>query len=212
MLNSKDIIFYYPMEGNINDASGNGNDGFLINNPTISDGVSGSCYLFNGTSQTIRTLQNIGDLSSGFTISCWIYYTNTTDTYSEIYRKEDGNNRLLFSFQTGNVLSFGINVGSYNELDISINRNDYINKWVNVAVTYDNATKTRTVYKDGAVIGTDTRSGTFSYGGTAYGYIGSSGATAEWFKGKIDNFIFFRKPLSQSDIRRIMLNIHPICI
>lgn len=43
------------------------------------------------------------------------------DHYNEIFRKEDGDRRLLFSFQeNGSILSLGLNVGGYVECDAPI--------------------------------------------------------------------------------------------
>ena len=43
------------------------------------------------------------------------------DRYNEIFRKEDGDNRVLFSFQEeGTILSLGLNVNGYVECDAKI--------------------------------------------------------------------------------------------
>jgi hypothetical protein len=76
-------------------------------------------------------------VSTGIAIEAMIQpnWSGTVGDYDEIFRKEDGNNRILFSFQNdangpiafppvgeGPVLSFGLNIGGiYDELDLPLN-------------------------------------------------------------------------------------------
>ena len=121
---------------------------------------------------------------NGITIETWIY-PRATNGFHEIYRKEDGNERHLLSFQAGNILAFGIATGGvYQELDVTITPEDYLNQWVHIAATYDGTTKR--LYRNGVEIGNSSATGTLSNTGTAPVFIGSSGGVAEFFNGRID--------------------------
>ena len=55
-------------------------------------------------------------------ISAWVKPEELSD-YREIFRKEDGDRRILFSFQgSGRILSLGLNVegAGYGELDAPV--------------------------------------------------------------------------------------------
>jgi len=61
------------------------------------------------------------------------------ERYNEIFRKEDGEQRVLFSFQeNGTVLSLGLNVGGYVECDAKMDPLDVLDgQWHHCAATFD---------------------------------------------------------------------------
>ena len=137
-----------------------------------------------------------------FSISAWVRPDElTTEQYREIYRQENGDERLLFSFQEyGQVLSFGANIGGYVECDapISVARLED-GTWHHVAATFDGAVMR--VYFDGDEIGSLDRSGTIRCRvGGASAYIGSSGGTGEFYLGELDDLRIGRKLRSVSEI------------
>ena len=186
------------------DQTANGNDGTLTNMDTIFDWthINGgfSCHLtppnamcetaliFNGNTGTV-SVPHYGALkpTTEITIEAWLYPLDiTTNTFTEIYRKEDGGDRHLFSFQgNGTILALGLNIGgSYSELDVSIDPADFENQWVHVAAVYDGVDVK--IYRNGAQIGTQPNTGALGTSGSAIGYIGSSGGNNEYFNGRID--------------------------
>ena len=57
---------------------------------------------------------------SEISLSAWTFPTDL-GVYKEIFRKEDGDRRVLFSFQhDGTILSLGLNINGYVECDASI--------------------------------------------------------------------------------------------
>ncbi|MDP6725592.1 MAG: hypothetical protein QF536_10445, partial [Arenicellales bacterium] len=64
------------------------------------------------------------------------------DGYNEIFRKEDGNRRVLFSFQeNGRILSLGLNIGGYIECDAPIDLATLMDgRWHHCAATFIIAT------------------------------------------------------------------------
>ena len=139
--------------------------------------------------------------SAAITIEAWINPTDiSTNKYYEIYRKEDGSARHLLSFQEfGTILSFGLHVnGTYAELDIAIDKNDFLNQWNHVAATYDGTTKR--VFVNGVEIGNQGVSGSISTAGTSNAYIGSASGLSEFFSGKIDEVRIWSKAKSSVDI------------
>jgi hypothetical protein len=110
-------------------------------------------------------------------LSAWVMPTDLAG-FREIFRKEDADNRVLFSFQNdGTILSLGLNIGGYVECDAPMEPARVLDgKWHHCAATFDG--DTMRVYLDGREIGSLKRPGTISAGGPAPGCIGSSGGGA----------------------------------
>lgn len=135
------------------------------------------------------------------TLSAWVRPTGF-DRYNEIFRKEDGDRRVLFSFQeNGTVLALGLNVGGYLECDALLDPGDVLDgQWHHCAATFDGAWLR--VYLDGREIGALARSGSLVAGGTAPGYLGSMSGS-ECFQGLIDEMQIFRVALGPADIESL---------
>lgn len=161
----------------------------------------------NSTSLRIEHSPNLRPTDQ-MTISAWVLTDDLiSTTFQEIYRKEDGNDRHLFSFQEGGtILSFGLQSSDnvYQELDALINKNDFENKWVHVAATYDG--NYQRIFINGVIIDSLAMTGTLSSTGTQPAYIGSSGGVAEFFDGKVDDVTLWYRALSPTEIQALMSN------
>jgi hypothetical protein len=167
--------------------------GTFSGNVTRTTGLAGSggAALFNNTTGgvNIGNRLNLSDLG-GFTIAARVDSDWTGNgqsngqafDYDEIYRKEDGNNRILFCFQNDSffsgatpplpgaaaVLSLGLNInGTYQELDMPLdglsggaggNANvrptllDITTGTHLLAGTYDPATGVKAIWVDGTML------------------------------------------------------------
>ena len=72
------------------------------------------------------------------TLSAWIQPTDVA-SFKEIFRKEDGDQRVLFSLQNdGRILSLGLNIGSYVECDARIEPSTLLDGgWHHCAASFD---------------------------------------------------------------------------
>jgi len=158
----------------------------LTNSPTYTGGVSGY-FTFNGTNNTASIpYTTLLDPTPGITLECWVYPTSiTSSTYQELFRKENGSARQLFSFQdTGTILSFGTQTtgNGYHELDVSISSGNYVNQWVQLVASYTSGSKV--IYRNGVEIGSTTSiTGSLVQGNATY-YVGSASGASEWFIGR----------------------------
>jgi hypothetical protein len=184
------------------DSSGENNNGTLVNSPTWTTGKYGGGLSFNGTNQTVSIPHSSSiKPTSQITISAWVKPTNiTTNTYYEIYRKEETDRHLLAFQGNGTILGFGITTGSvYAELDVSITAGDYTDgNWHHIVATYDGSVKK--IYSDGVLIGSANASGAIGATGTATAYIGSLGNSSEFFNGLIDEVRLYNRALSNSEV------------
>lgn len=146
--------------------------------------------------------------------------SNTTwagTTYEEIFRKEDGGNRLLFSLQAGNILSFGINGGSgYGEFDVVLDGTggkptvgQFTTGNHHVIAQYNASSGLQELFYDGSLIASRTfQAGpNMISGGAANGFIGSSNGTSEGWNGVIDEVALYNSPLTVQEIAMHSFNL-----
>jgi hypothetical protein len=180
------------------DISGNKNNASMPDKIIRIPGVSGTAISLAGNHNL--SIAGKADFSAlkEITISAWILPTDLSN-YREIFRKEDGNNRVLFSFQnSGNVLALGLNADGYMECDAVVNPSSVLNgKWHHCSATFDG--KTMRVYLDGKEIGTLASAGSIKAGGSAAGCIGSLNGK-ESFQGAIDDLRIYSRALSAKEI------------
>jgi len=161
-------------------------------------GVQGKAIGFSGT-HLLRCQQ--GPDFTGvctLTIAAWAMPTSF-QRYNEIFRKEDGDRRVLFSFQEhGHVLALGLNVNGYVECDAKIDPKQTADgKWHHCAATFDG--EVIRVYLDGKEIGSLARSGNMFAGGPHAACIGSTSGQ-ECFQGALDDLRIYRRALTPQEI------------
>ena len=163
------------------------------------EGLFGSAMSFSG-SHMLRVPDGKPDLNglSALSFGAWVMPTDV-DQYTEIFRKEDGDNRVLFAFQEhGTFLTLGLNIGGYVECDSPMKPAQVLDgRWHHCAATFDG--QWMRVYLDGKEIGSLKRPGTISAGGAAPGCIGSA-AGGECFHGLMDDLRIYKAALSPEDI------------
>ena len=134
-------------------------------------------------------------------LSAWVRPVRF-ERYNEIFRKEDGDRRVLFSFQEhAKVLALGLNVGGYVECDAPLLPAQVLDgQWHHCAATFDG--REMRVYLDGRQIGLLARRGEIRAGGPAPGCIGSMNG-GECFQGAIDELRIYREALTAEEVARL---------
>jgi len=185
------------------DQSGRGHDAAAAETTALrpSSGLLQGAVEFKGQHRlAVANHQDFADLKR-VTFSAWVRPTGF-DRYNEIFRKEDGTNRLLFSFQeNGSILSLGLNVGGYIECDAPIDPTLLLDGlWHHCAATFDG--KIMRVYLDGREVDALDRPGEITSGGNASACIGSSNG-GECFQGAMDDLQIYPTALSAEEIARL---------
>ncbi len=191
------------VEGTCADAGGTGLTARVRGGASLHEGVFGSALGLTGPSAIrVQASEAFTDLPA-LTISAWLLPTELSG-YREVFRKEDGDRRILFAVQNdGRSLSLGLQTEGtgYLELDAPIDAAMLLDgQWHHVAGTYDG--KQMTVYLDGLAVGEHKRSGRILSGGPADAFIGSASGTGEHFQGAIDDLRIFKSALTAGEIAR----------
>jgi hypothetical protein len=209
LLPTKNLKLYLPFEGNANDASGNGNNG-SVDGASLTAGKFGQCYSFDGSDDYIDiNTPAIQDGTQDFTVAFW--YNQSSGGRQQFINFADDSD---FIIQTGenqddNVAHVRANQdGSWTDIVIATAHN--YNTWYFLTVTY-HSTNGWNLYINATKEDDNAQTGVF--GSKNWGsLIGawSSDPIQHFFHGKIDSPMIFSKALSQQDIKRVMLNFHPL--
>ena len=205
-----------------------GNNGTLGPAVTRVPGIVGSGAVeFSNTSGDYIDIglasSNAFAFTTGMTVSAIIkpQWSGAFLDYEEIFRKEDGDNRILFSFQndngigggTGPVLSFGIKVGGvYDELDMELDGQNGRPTLAQledgnphyVVASYNSVSGLKAIYVDGTLRDSISYpAGTLmASGGPCNAAIGnfSCGFFHEPFTGTIDEVRVYNRALTSAEI------------
>ncbi len=184
------------------DHSGGGNNAtFAVGRPSFGDGLFDKAIHFAGTHRLQTPGKPDFSKSERISLSAWVL-PSAFARHNEIFRKEDGDKRVLFSFQeNGHVLSLGLNVGGYVECDAPIKPTQVLDGlWHHCAATFDG--KAMRVYLDGREIGSLERPGKIAAGGTAAGCIGSTNGR-ECFQGAMDDLRIYGDALTGEEVAQL---------
>ena len=192
----------YPGSGTTwTDLSGNSNNGTLTGSPTFNSG-NGGYISFNGTSDYV----SIGDrfATAAGTIACWITVNgNITSSNNLNYRicgkSTDYEFRFLNTVSDGAGQSYGsvgADLGGSASV-VSATRSWTANTWYYVAVTWNTATPTSSIYVQGVLDGTGTSTNITAQVGNFD--IGRSG-TRGYLAGRISLFTVYNRALTAAEI------------
>jgi len=164
-------------------------------------GLLGGAVCFQGTHRLAAAPHPEFAELKQITLSVWVR-PEKFDRYNEIFRKDDGERRVLFSFQEhGTILSLGLNIGGYVECDAPIDPAELLDGlWHHCAATFDG--KTMRVWLDGREICTLKRPGTIRWGNRAVPCIGSLNG-GECFQGQMDDLRIYAVAISAEQLRRL---------
>ena len=178
-----------------------------------SDGKHGKALNLDGSSHTVKIPHYAGlKPAKAITISAWIKPERVGKggwQWQEIYRKEDGNARVLMAIgerEKKHSLCFGLGIdGKFVEHGAPLAPSKLLDgKWHLVSVTFDG--KAMKFYADGEEIGATTKAtGSIDTQGEAPAYIGSDKGTREFFKGGIDDVRLYNRALSTGEIKTMAL-------
>ncbi len=194
------LVAFYDFDGDANDRSGNAVNPTTLNNITQVTGYQGQAYEFNGASSYIQIPLNINSsIYPSLTMGAWVKSDVASSGKQVISQDNGGFDRTIGIDSRGGGLGWSAFTGTGNVVGF---KPVSIGTWTFVAVTYDQANLTATLYVNG-----DTYTEAANLGsGNTFTRIGSNPGFGEYFDGVIDNVFFFNESLSAARINEIHLN------
>jgi concanavalin A-like lectin/glucanase superfamily protein/lysyl oxidase/Calx-beta domain-containing protein len=181
------------------DASGQFNHGTLQGATWTPSGKFGSALVFNGTSSLV-SIPNAASLELGnaMTVSAWVYPTAALSGWHQIIKKEVDDYFLSAATPDG-----GPGGGAAAPTCCATTRTASalpVNTWTHLALTYNGSTLT--LYRNGAVVATQSASGSMLKSGLPL-RIGGDTVYGEFMQGRIDEVRIYNRALSASEINTI---------
>jgi hypothetical protein len=208
------LVCYLPFSGNANDASGNGNNGNVINATLTSDrfGISASAYKFNGVqsasgSQVVVANQLLNLGQSAYTIQFWFSPDNNSQA-SCMLATYNSNTGLGVDYTPSTAPSkpvqflAGNGVGTWNISGLGLSSAYQIGSWHLFTVTKTNTLYT--VYMDGKFAAAATNSAALTYNwsdGLRLGAYLSNGS--QDFAGNLDELRVYSRALTSGEVAAI---------
>jgi hypothetical protein len=203
------LVSYWAANGNGND-SADGNTAILQSGASFGPGISGQAFTFDGVNAYVKVPAsanlNVG-LGSGFTISTWV---NPAKMTIQPLLEWNG---LSGTYPWGSHMWISVNnpADLYANLVDTSGNNHYIesaggfmtvNAWQQVALTYDEASGTAVLYRNGVAIQTENL-GSFTPQTSYDLYMGirPAGAFSEnHFQGSLDETSIYNRALTPSEM------------
>ncbi|MHA2028028.1 MAG: LamG-like jellyroll fold domain-containing protein [Candidatus Kariarchaeaceae archaeon] len=198
----KDLVAYYPFNGNAEDESGHGNDGQIEGNLEFGEGACGTAGIFDGIDDWVAADGN-GSLriTGPLTISTWIKINQFPSEYDVRFILV---RRSAVGFQDyyGNFFEYPNNFTFHTESGTVPTRLDVSNafiegKW-NHIVSWYNGTEKR-VYINGDLRESIQVTGGLNSGDATF-YIGANLPNNRLWKGGIDEIRVYGRALEESEI------------
>ncbi len=148
---------------------------------------------FNGTNQYVSIGSPLSNNTS-YTKEAWVYSTTNTGSRNII-----SSSNSPFWFNNG-ILSAGHGGNTGQVVDATAFP---LNKWTHVAVTYDAASTTMKLYRDGTLISTN--AAVASNYASQVTYIGSSSAAAGYLQGSVDEVRIWNVARTQTELKHFLI-------
>ena len=207
---NNDLIAYYPFNGNAIDETGNGNDGYVVGATPTQDrfGDINSAYTFDGINDeiVISLTDQLKDLSTNsHSISVWIKLEGIQNRPKFIIDAalpgDPFGDQRGIRFESSNepVFKWVTNTGSYRSFTGQTLNND--GTWYHILGTYDQGSSKGRIYVNGILMSESNSSGIGSpVEVMKFGNISAGGTGDGYFKGVIDDIMFFDKAFDESEV------------
>jgi hypothetical protein len=186
----------------VNDLSGNGNAGTVVNATWTTSGKYGNALVFNGTNALV-TIPNAAalQLTSGMTLEAWVNPSAVKDAWTDVIYKDEDNYYLEGTSNSSSVPGGGNTVGP---TDSTIFGTTALapNTWSDLALTYDGTTLR--LYVNGAQVSSLATPGGPMVTSTNPLQIGGDSFHPQFFQGSIDEVRIYNVALNETQIQSDM--------
>jgi hypothetical protein len=216
------LILYYPYNNSGVDSSGTGNDAFVYHNLTSTTNrfnQANTAFSFDGTTSYMIVKDNAGLRlnNTDYTLNIWVNLAEYNSSYgTEVLCKRGAGNNNGWNYGITGYLdqSNGMPLG-VNSLQVSGGLDPLalgakaigLNQWHMLTTVYNVQKKQISFYIDGVLDKTSSNIPSPNVTATADLYIGqdsqTSGGTAYYLKGKLDDIRIYNRAISTSQIQKL---------
>ncbi|MCP4259487.1 MAG: LamG domain-containing protein [Planctomycetes bacterium] len=193
------LVAYYAFENDVNDISGNGNDGTIVGDPVFVDGPTGfgTAMEFDGDGDYVDVGNDPNlDITGDITLACWIKVDVFDKNWQAIVTHGDNSWRVHRSGSSNNI-AFGSN-GLTPAGDLTGSTDVSTGAWFHVAAVYDGAQKL--VYIDGALDASADTTGNIDSSTYNVNIGENNQQTGRHFAGLIDEVMIYNRALSDLEV------------
>jgi hypothetical protein len=132
------LIAYYPLDGDVLDASGNGLDGTIMGDPNFVEGIAGMALQFDGVDDYVDFGNDpLFDLTgSEVTLSLWVNTQDIGSGQDNPWLGKGDTSYMIKGFRTGNQIEFFIYDGGWNSSYADVGT-EFNGDWHHVAGAFD---------------------------------------------------------------------------
>lgn len=190
------------------DASGNGNDGLLVNNPVPGSGQLKGALKFDGMSSDVEVPTNVIDLSGSFTVAVWVRLDRPAGDNTAV--SQDG--ETVSGFSMGSLAStrgfaFMLPDRDADDAGKAVASSKTIpvpGKWYHLVGVRDAMSRQLRLYVNGRLEGTAPLNRSWwASGKTVIGRARNTGKPANFWSGAIDEVRLYSRALSPAEIRAL---------
>lgn len=207
---STGLVAHYKMDGNAQDASGNGNHGAVQNGVTFAAdrfGNAGKAASFDGVNGRIMVNNHASlNFSSSFSSSFWVkmnVWAEAANNARGIISKKPNDNSVGYVFYKDGFYQSKINFrlkGNAAYDYIPSNSNVIINQWEFWTMVYNSTTGKVDIFKNGVLDKTLNTGNIGNMTNSAPLYIGFSETWTGYFNGSIDDVRIYNRALSDAEV------------
>jgi hypothetical protein len=154
------------------------------------------------------------------TIAGWIYLNEyAPSNFAHLIMENSAVGWVRMSLRVGGTVSQGLvslgwrqsaNEPTGTQFSLTGTTKLNLNQWYHIAATFDADNNAQRLYLNGALEATGTQATTAPGTNWVSMQIGALGASAQPFNGFIDEPLIFSRVLTATDIKRVMMGMHPL--
>lgn len=203
------MVAYYPVDTNMKDATGNGNDARLaIGSVSSTQGKMGGAYKFDGSTHLLAgpypNVPNSANLNiqNSITFATWLKSSNTSDYSAALHRYNGGGFLLVANRSNTNKASCQLLLSHpYTGAYVDSTTPVIDSLWHHIACTYDGSNLR--IYVDGKEQGISPYSYGTSYIPNEPLYIGRDPYGSRYFTGELDDIRIYNRSLSAEEVQTL---------
>ena len=186
----------------VNDSTGNGNTGTLVNATWSTAGKYGNALSFNGSNARVTINDSTSlHLTTGVTLEAWVNPGSAPTGWRDVIYKPNDNYFLEAGSSNGNVPGSGVSLTNGSEPLAYGGAQLTTNTWTHLAMSYDGTTLK--IYVNGALVNSTVQSGTIVTSTNSL-QIGGDNLYGQYFTGLIDEVRIYNIALTQAQIQSDM--------